>query len=95
VAVCEIAGDSRSVARDQAERTSPFPIDNGAGIRSLIGWAMDRLVGYIWCSVATLGFGNDKLGAFVVIFAIFALLCKRLDFAGALDNVERLYKRLD
>lgn len=58
---------------------------------------MDRLVGTAWRIATLAGFGNDKLGLFIVLFGLIIALLYReydLNLADTVNKVEYMYKRL-
>ncbi|CEQ39988.1 SPOSA6832_01559, partial [Sporobolomyces salmonicolor] len=52
---------------------SPFPVDPAWRQKQLLGFALDRLVGAVWCLVVFAGFGKDaRLGTVNLVIAALA-----------------------
>lgn len=82
--------NSQSTGDKRLARTAPYPIDRSYYLKRWIGQTVDKLVGTLWCTVALLGLGNDKVGLFVFVVAVLVGLASntsRFDLRYLLDYV--------
>jgi len=62
--------ETEGAVRTPKTLSAPYPPDPSNAVKQAVGFAMDRIVGGIWSLAILAGFGNDKVGALVLVVGV-------------------------